>query len=122
MKYIVVMAMLLSLKGYSQNADAIVGKWLKANKKDLIIEVFKVNGEYRGKITWSKDKSKPVGFLMLEKLKYNQKEKKWEDGEIHDPKSGRSYNASAILQSDGTLEVTGRYLFVKSKRAFKRVR
>lgn len=122
MKHITLFALLFSMKSYAQNADAIVGKWLKANKEDLIIDVQKVKGEYQGKITWSKDNSKPVGFLMLDKLKYNEMEKKWEGGEIHDPGSSRTYKASAIMQPDGTLEVTGRYLFIKSKRAFKKVR
>jgi uncharacterized protein (DUF2147 family) len=122
MKHILILALLFSLKGYSQNADAITGKWLKANKEDLIIEVFKEKGEYKGKINWSKDNSKPVGFIMLDKLKYNQKGKRWEDGVIHDPGSGRTYDASVTMQPDGTIEVTGKMLFFKSKRIFKRVK
>ena len=58
---------------------------------------------------------------MLENLKYNQEEKKWEGGKIHDPKSGRSYNASVSMLPDGTMEVSGKLLFIKSKRVFKRV-
>jgi uncharacterized protein (DUF2147 family) len=122
MKYLLILTILFSLKGYAQNADAIVGKWLKANKEDLIIEVYKDKGEYKGKINWSKDKEKPAGFLMLDNLKYNQKEKKWEDGKIHDPKSDRSYNASVTMKPDGTMEVSGAFLFFKSKRIFKRVK
>jgi uncharacterized protein (DUF2147 family) len=122
MKQVMILTMLFSLKGYAQNADAIVGKWLKANKEDLIIEVYKTKGEYNGKINWSKDTEKPVGFLMLENLRYNQKEKIWEDGKIHDPKSGRSYDATVVMQPDGTIEVSGKVLFFKSKRVFKRVK
>lgn len=113
--------MLLSLKGYSQNADAIIGKWLKANKEDLIIEVYKVEEEYSGKISWSKDNSKPVGFLLLENLRYDPKEKEWTGGKIHDPNSGRSYNANATMRSDGTLEVSGAVFLFRIKRIFKRV-
>jgi uncharacterized protein (DUF2147 family) len=121
MKLILVLILLFSLKGYSQNPDVIVGKWIKANKEDLIIEVFKVNGEYKGKVSWSKDNKKPIGFLMLENLRYNQKSKNWEGGKIHDPNSNRSYDATLAMQSDGTLEVSGKVLFLKIKRAFKKV-
>ena len=121
MKLIVIAILFISLKGYSQDADAIVGKWLKANKEDLIIEVYKAGEEYDGKINWSKDNEKPAGFLMLDNLKYNPKSKKWEGGKIHDPGSSRSYDATVIMNSDGTIEVTGKVLFFKSKRVFKRV-
>ena len=122
MKLILILILLFSLKGYSQNPDVIVGKWIKANKEDLIIEVFKVNDEYNGKVSWSRDNKKPIGFLMLENLRYNQKSKNWEGGKIHDPNSNRSYDATLAMQSDGTLEVSGNVLFFKIKRAFKKVR
>jgi uncharacterized protein (DUF2147 family) len=122
MNQILILALLFSLKGYSQNADAIIGKWLKTNKEDLIIEVYKINEEYEGKISWSKDNKKPVGFLMLENLRYNQKTKKWEGGKIHDPNSGHSYTAIVTMNSDSTLEVSGAVLFFRSKRDFKRVK
>lgn len=121
MKPILLLILLFSLKGYSQNPDVIVGKWMKANKEDLIIEVFKVNDEYNGKVSWSKDNKKPIGFLMLENLRYNQKTRNWEGGKIHDPKSNRSYDATLAMQSDGTLEVSGNLLFLKIKRVFKKV-
>ena len=114
------MAMLLSIKGYSQSGDAIIGKWLKANKEDLVIEVFKSGAVYSGKVNWSKDNSKPAGFIMLENLKYNQKERNWE-GTINDPKSGRSYDATVIMKQDGMIEVSGSMLFFKIRRLFRKV-
>ena len=120
---LITLTILLSLESFSQNnADAIIGKWLKTNKEDLIIEVYKVKNEYKGKISWSKDNKKPVGFIMLENSRYNQKSKKWEGGKINDPNSSRSYNATATIKSDGTLEVSGAFLFFGSKRTFKRVK
>ena len=65
----IILMLLLSFKSYAQNADAVIGKWLKANKEDLIIEVFKQKAEYKGKVSWSKDDKKPVGFVILENLK-----------------------------------------------------
>lgn len=122
MKQLIIFAVLfISNKGLPQNPDAIVGKWLKANKEDLIIDVYKVGDEYEGKINWSKDNKKPVGFLMLEDLRYDPDSKRWEDGKIHDPNSNRTYNASVVMNSDGTIEVKGSILFFSSKRVFKRV-
>ena len=126
-KVIILLTLLFSLKCCSQNnADAIIGKWLKIPKEDLIIEVYKTEDEYKGKINWAKnnDKKKPVGFLILEKLKYNSNKKMWKNGKIHDPNSGSTYNAEAKIKSDGTLEVLG-YLgmrFLGSKKYFKRVK
>ena len=56
---------------------------------------------------------------MLENLRYNQKSKKWEDGKIRDPNSSRGYNATAMMKSDGTLKVSGAFLFLGSKRTSK---
>ena len=120
---LITLAMLLSLKTFAQNnSDAIIGKWLKTNKEDLIIEVYKVNDEYKGRISWSKDDKKPVGFIMLENLRYDQISKKWEGGKIRDPNSSRRYNATASMNLDGTLELIGAFFFLESKRSFKRVK
>ena len=120
---LITLVMLLSLKTFAQNnSDAIIGKWLKTNKEDLIIEVYKVNDEYKGRISWSKDDKKPVGFIMLENLKYDQISKKWEGGKIRDPNSSRRYNATASMNLDGTLELIGAIFFLESKRSFKRVK
>ncbi len=91
-----------------RNADAIVGKWMKVPKKDMVIEVFREKDEFRGRITWTKvdDPKKPNGFLIMDKLKYNASKQIWENGKIHDP-SGSSYSASARLDAAGKLSVHG---------------
>ena len=122
MKLLLSIALLFSLQAAGQNGDAITGKWLKANKEDLIIEIFKDKGVYKGKINWSKDNSKPAGFIMLDQLTYNQRSHKWEGGKVHDPKSGRTYAADVLLKPDGTIEVTGKVLFFSSSRIFRRVK
>lgn len=90
-------------------ADAIVGKWLKIPKKDMIIEVYKEEDEYKGKIHWTIDNNekKPPGFLILEDLQYNSKKQLWEKGKVYDPLSGGVYTAIARLDEGGTLEVLG---------------
>ncbi len=124
---IILIAILFSFKGYSQNSqDAIIGKWLRTPKEDLIIEVYKKGNEYKGKITWSKnnDPKKPIGYVILEGLQYNKNKNMWKSGKIHDPNSGSTYDAEAKIKSDGTLEVLG-YMgmkFLGSKKYFKRAK
>ncbi len=118
--------LVLSLNAFSQEkADAIVGKWLKIPKEDLIIEVFKADEIYKGKIDWSANtEKKPAGFVILQQMKYNEGAHVWEHGKITDPSSGKSYSAIARIKADGTLEVQG-YMgmkFLGSKRYFKRVK
>ena len=125
-KTFILLYIFFSLKSFSQNnADAIVGNWLKIPKEDLTIQVYKENNEYKGKISWRKenDTTKPVGFLILDNLKYNSKRKLWENGNIYDPNSGNTYKATAKIKADGTLEVYG-YMgmkFLGTKKYFKKV-
>jgi len=114
------------VKIYAQEPGAITGKWLKTPKDDLIIEVYKFESEYRGKITWVKDTAanKQIGFQILEGLKYNEKRKLWSDGKVHNPLSGKIYKATAKIRSDGTLEVLAYkgMKFIGRKKYFKRVK
>lgn len=123
---LIIFTVIFSSHCYSQNADAIVGKWLKTPKEDLIIQVYRSGNEYKGKIAWAKDNDnkKPAGFIILEDLQYNSNKKMWRDGKIHDPSSGNTYDAEAKIKSDGTLEVLG-YMgmrFLGKKKYFKRVK
>src|SRR5687768_3723472 len=87
--------------GFGQKAgDAIIGKWLKLPKKDLIIEVYKTKGQYNGKINWAKSPDHPAGFIIIEDLKYNTKSGKWEKGKIRDPNSSKVYSAEVKLPSE----------------------
>ena len=115
------------MSAFSQNrADAIMGKWLKTPKEDLVIQVFKHGTEYKGKIIRdNKDhKQKVVGFLILENLQYHPEKNEWNSGKIHDPNTGKTYNANAKINSDGSLEVLC-YMgmkFLGTKKYFKRVK
>ncbi len=115
----------VTLSAFSQNnGDAIVGKWMKTPRETLLIEVFKSEEVYKGKIDWSNDEAKkPEGYVILQDMKYNHESKVWEGGKIHDPASGKTYKAIARIKADGLLEVQG-YMgmkFLNSKRYFKRV-
>ena len=118
--------LLLSYVCHAQdNPEDICGKWINIPKENTIIEVYRCNNEYNGKIVWTKDddKKKPISFIILEKLKYNPGTKTWESGKIHDPNSGNTYNATAKIENDGTLEVHGYmgFKFLGTTKSFKKV-
>jgi uncharacterized protein (DUF2147 family) len=96
-----------------QSSDAIVGRWLTEPKGNMIIEVYKVNDEYKGKVTWVKETSDqtPLGKEILSDLVYNSETGMWENGKIYDPKSGKVYNSTAKIETDSVLEVRGYWNF-----------
>ena len=128
MKYtFLILAILFFSPVFSQDkSDAVVGKWIRIPKEDMIIEVFKAGDKYKGKIAWTKvkDEKKPIGFILLENLHFNARKMVWTDGKIQDPNSGKTYDAEAKIESNGILEVLG-YMglkFIGSKKEFKRVK
>lgn len=124
-RMILLLLIVFSLESYSPTTgDAIIGNWLKTPKEDLIINVYRQDDYYNGKILWAKEneKKKEVGFVILENLKYSANKKMWRGGRIHDPASGKTYDAEAKLKPDGTLEVHA-YMglkFLGTKKYFKR--
>jgi uncharacterized protein (DUF2147 family) len=125
-KLFFLLAIFSSVNSFAQKeADAIIGNWINIPKQNTIIEVYKVNNEYKGKIIWSKnsDVKKPIGFIILEKLQYSQRSKNWNNGKIHDPNSGKTYSASAKIKNDDILEVNGYigFKFFGTTKNFKKV-
>ena len=123
---LVILFVLVGLTTNAQTPDVIIGKWLKTPKVDLVIRVYKVGNEYRGKIIKEKEslKNKSVGFVILENLQYNSEKQTWRGGKIHDPNTGKTYDAEAKINEDGILEVNC-YLgmkFLGTKKYFKRVK
>ncbi len=109
----------------AQIQDAILGQW-KADEKALTIEVYKTGIEYQAKIISFTDHHskvssndrldeknpnpalrgrKLIGLNVLHGLKYDADEKRWDDGHIYDAGSGKEYDASIELTSDGKLSV-----------------
>ena len=101
----------LKLSAQDFSADDILGVWLNEDK-DAHVQIYKDNGKYFGKIVWLKtpideetgkpkldDKnedpklqSRPVmGLLLLKDFVFDGDDE-WEDGEIYDPKSGKTYS------------------------------
>ncbi|MEO6488538.1 MAG: DUF2147 domain-containing protein [Ferruginibacter sp.] len=123
--YITIIFSCWAFIAYSQHdSDRIVGRWINVPKENVIIEVYKSGQEYKGRIVWSKDndKKKPVGFIILEKLAYDTKTRTWQKGVVHDPSNENTYNASAQINSDSTLELHAYagLRFLGTKKSFKR--
>jgi uncharacterized protein (DUF2147 family) len=117
-KILFVILLALMKPAFSQNADAVLGNWLN-EEKDAKVQIYKAGGKYFGKIVWLKNpfeadgktprldkknnteslRTRPImNLVMLTKFTYNDGE--WEDGEIYDPKSGKTYNSKMKLNGD----------------------
>lgn len=112
----------LSSNLYAQaNPDAILGIWFN-EEKDAKIKVYKENGKFYGKIVWHKtgpdisayDENNPdpalqtrkkVGLVILTDFEFDDGQ--WEDGDIYDPKKGKTYSCVIKLEKDGSLHVRG---------------
>lgn len=123
---IFVVAFSLEVRAQSSEADAVVGTWLVQDRKAKI-KIYNKAGTYHGKIIWLKepndehgkaklDKENPeerlrsrplLGLVLLHGFEYDE-DNVWEDGEIYDPKNGKTYSCELTLSDDGkTLDVRG---------------
>ncbi|MES2826736.1 MAG: DUF2147 domain-containing protein [Bacteroidota bacterium] len=126
MKYLAftLLISLLSINSFSQNKDAIVATWVNSTG-EAHLEITKRTNKYFGKIVWLKDpkdekgnvktdyqnpnsalRSKPiVGLEILKNFVYN--DGKWTDGNIYDPKSGKTYSCTMTIKPNGDLNMRG---------------
>jgi len=116
----------LVLAQENKAADRIKGVWYNGEKTSKI-EIFKTTkGDYAGRIIWLKepndeagnpktDKKNPekslrsrptLGLIILKGLEYKGNSK-WEDGEIYDPKNGKTYSCKAEMTDVNTLQFRG---------------
>ncbi|MBS1597517.1 MAG: DUF2147 domain-containing protein [Bacteroidetes bacterium] len=106
--------------------DAILGKW-RNQENTLIVEVYKYNSEFRGKIVWfdqgdqvpmtermdvhNPDKylqnRKVLNLVVLTRLVFNPSNNIWENGKIYDCTSGKEWDSSVWLIKDNLLNVRG---------------
>lgn len=115
----------------THNPDDIIGFWMTSNNT-LKVQVYKVGGEYRGKIIWFKDDHykakmddcrddqnpnpalrdrKILGLEVLTNLKYNAEDDNWEGGSIYDSNSGHTYDSVVNMNTASTITVTGYWMF-----------
>ena len=117
-----ILSCLFSANLYAQaNPEAILGIWFN-EEKDAKIKVYKENGKFYGKIVWHKtgpdissfddhnpdpelQKRKKVGLVILTDFEFDDGQ--WEDGDIYDPKTGKTYSCTIKMQKDGSLHVRG---------------
>jgi len=124
-------------------AELICGKW-QTEQKNLTVQVYQVDDEFRARIIWFNDGDsdkdidkwtdrknpdpalrgrKILGMNVLEKLVYDPDSNSWEDGVIYDAKNGRNWNSSAFIDKDGKLKVKGywHFKFIGKTMTFKRI-
>lgn len=113
---LLLMSVLVKLAG-AQSAQTIAGTWWNQEKTSKI-DVFEKDGKFTGKISYlvpekyvngqaPKDAQNPdpqlrnrsmLGLAILSGLSYNATEKQWQNGQIYDPKSGKSYDCYAWFE------------------------
>jgi len=121
---------------FGQNADAIVGSYLKADGKSRI-EFLKSSSSdtYYGKIVWLKEpndekgnpkkdvknpdktlRNRPlVGLVVIKGLKYDG-DGRYIDGKVYRPAEGDELKFKVKVNDDGTIYVTGtKYGFSKTE-------
>ena len=69
------------------------------------------------------DKTKPIGYEIIDNLTFNPDTETWENGKIYDPQSGKVYNSTAKLENDTSLEVEGywKFKFLGKTMKFRKV-
>jgi len=123
---LIALAFLLQpIKALAQESDAVLGVWLTQDK-DSKVEIYKKNNKYHGKIVWLKEpnengkpkvdddnpdvnkRKRPImGLVLMTNFEYDE-DFVWEDGEIYDPKNGKTYSCKMTLSKDkNTLDVRG---------------
>lgn len=110
----------------AQDADRILGLW-QNDTKDKVIEIYKANGKYHGRIHWLKEPKNPdgswrrdihnndpslrsrilLGIDVFKNFSYDPDDQEWDDGEIYSEYSGNTYNAKMWLNGNGELRVKG---------------
>lgn len=116
----------LSLSAQNK-ADRVVGKWLNEDG-DAHVEITRSGDTYSGRLVWLKfpvddetgkpklDKKNPddalktrpvMGLEILSGFTYDSDDEEWTNGEIYDPKSGKTYSCYMAFDKEGNLKIRG---------------
>ncbi len=118
--------LVLCYSASAQNPEDVTGVWLNQSGEGKI-KVFKVNDLLFGNLVWLKnpnqDNGKPKldsknpdvsktnrklqGLLILTGFHWDAAHRHWNDGEIYDPKSGKTYKCSLSLKNKDELHIRG---------------
>jgi uncharacterized protein (DUF2147 family) len=116
---------LFSIEVFANPSDDVLGSWYN-QEKDAKIEIYKKNNKYHGKIIWLKEpnengkpkvdddnpdpekQSRPImGLVIMTNFVYDD-DYVWNDGNIYDPKSGKTYSCKMTLsENKKNLDVRG---------------
>jgi len=118
------MIAMISISANAQEKDAIVGKWQNPSGEGRI-EIYKQGNKFFGKLYWLKepnengkpkvDKNNPDAskrsrqikdLVILNNFVYSGKNV-WSDGEIYDPKTGKTYSCKMTLKNKDKLDIRG---------------
>ena len=112
------MTLFLAANVCAQDSDAILGEWYTKDAKALV-EIYKCNDLYCGKIVWlkeplekdgseklddnnpdeSKRTNKIIGLNLVSNFEFKKKNK-WAGGTIYDPDNGKTYACKMTLKED----------------------
>jgi len=113
--------------GQTYQENDVCGIWLNQDK-DAHIKIYRDGTNFLGKIIWMKnpidpetgkpklDKNNPEdnlqsrpldGLIIIRDFTWDAGNQEWEDGEIYDPKNGKTYSCEMNLENENTLEVRG---------------
>lgn len=123
---IICLFFLLSEVLAQNTGNEIVGTWL-TEKEDGIVNIYKRDQKYYGKLVWLKnpndDNGNPtadkhnrdkalrsrrlMGILILDSFVYNNEDKEWTNGKVYDPNMGHQAEGILTLVSNDVLKVKG---------------
>jgi uncharacterized protein (DUF2147 family) len=132
-KYFILLMILASGMMFSTQVNAqefqkddILGIWLNEDE-DAHVEIYKENDLYYGKIVWLKfpideetgkpklDKHNPdpelqkrpsLGIKLLTDFEWDG-DNEWDEGDIYDPKSGKTYSCYIVMKEYDRLKIRG---------------
>ncbi|OYU94859.1 MAG: SIGNAL peptide protein [Bacteroidetes bacterium B1(2017)] len=112
---------------FAQSADDVVGTWINP-KGTGKIKIFRTGDYFYGNLVWldqpldaqgkpkldkenpdvSKRTRKIQGLLMLTGFTFDADDKVWQNGQIYDPKNGKTYSCKMTLSADNNqLDIRG---------------
>ncbi len=109
---------LFSVFLFGQTSDPIVGKWQNPSGEGRI-EIYKKGNKFFGKLYWIKDANKkdeknPDSNLRSRKIQgleiltnFSKEGDTYIDGQIYDPKSGKTYSCKMTLKGKDKLDIRG---------------
>ncbi|MBB6521901.1 DUF2147 domain-containing protein [Pseudoteredinibacter isoporae] len=122
---IFLLSTILAIPALATDGLSPIGIWLSDDKESKL-EIFNCDEKLCGKIVWLKNDKKEDGSPVLDANNENealrdrpivgldiltglekQSAKKWDDGEIYDPKSGKTYRAKIALKSADKMKLSG---------------